>query len=177
MKFGKLGFLAVIALAGACDDDAFDDDDDDDDIDEAIDEGNGSANGSGSDTGSGSNAPLTFEWRATLQPTEVNGTLQGDALVRQTEGEDSFTAGITIRVDTPGALRPWHVHLGSCGEGGAIVGSDADYPRLGVGTDGTATNEVQVRVGLDPAAAYSVNVHCSDAELDHIIACGNLVMQ
>jgi hypothetical protein len=92
-------------------------------------------------------------------------------------GETAFTAGVTIRVDTPGSLRPWHVHLGSCGQGGAIVGSDGAYPRLGVGADGSATSEVQIRVGLDPAVAYSVNVHYSDAEFARIIACGNLVIQ
>jgi hypothetical protein len=68
------------------------------------------------------------------------------------------------------------VHVGNCGSGGAIVGTDGAYPRISVGNDAAGVSEIQIRVGLDPLAQYHVNVHQSDAEFTRIIACGNLLL-
>jgi hypothetical protein len=162
MNINKLAFFAVATLVAGCEDDDFDD------RDFGGDDGNPPATDGG---------PTAIEWHATLQPTEVGRTIQGDAVVRMKVGEPAFTAAITVRTDTPGAIRPWHVHYGDCRSGGGIVGSDEAYPRLAVGTDGVAMSDVLIRIGLDPAAAYHVNVHCSDAEFDRIIACGDLVVR
>lgn len=166
MKITKGLILVLAALASGCGDN-----DDDDDI------GGGGGGGGGGGTDGGGTTPTVLEWRANLTPTELYATIRGDALVRMTVGESAFTAAITIREDVAGSLRPWHVHTGNCGAGGGIVGADGAYPRLGVGSDGAATSDVLIRVGLDANAAYSVNVHYSDAEFARIIACGNLVRQ
>jgi len=121
--------------------------------------------------------PGTIEWRAHLVSLDQALGINGDATVVEVVNEAAFTASITIRNDVVGAIRPWHVHFGTCATGGAIVGEDAAYPRLQVGADGAATVNVMIRVGLDPALAYHINVHKSDAEFNTIIACGDMILQ
>ena len=120
----------------------------------------------------------TIEWHATLSSLDNTlYTLTGDAVVAEVVSEAAFTATITIRNDIVGSIRPWHVHFGTCATGGAIVGDDTAYPRLQVTSGGTASVNVMIRVGLDPAVAYHVNVHKSDAEFNTIIACGDMVVR
>jgi hypothetical protein len=64
----------------------------------------------------------------------------------------------------------------TCAEGGGIVGVDGDYPRLQIGADGSAGATATVPQPLSTGAAYHVNVHLSEAEMDVIIACGDLVI-
>jgi Cu/Zn superoxide dismutase len=100
--------------------------------------------------------------------------LDGDANVRWTQGTSGFLATIELENDEPGAVRPWHVHFGTCGSGGEIVGSAGDYPLLEVGDDGQALATATVSEVLDSGEDYHVNVHLSETELGTIIACGNL---
>jgi hypothetical protein len=157
--------LFAAALVGGCDDDDFDDDD-------AID-----VDDDGDGDGTTPPPSGVIEWRANVEPTNTTLQLMGNAVVRMTEGEQSFTASLEMRNDVPGAVRPWHVHFGNCGSGGPIVGTDNAYPRLTVGSGGAATSDVIVRVGLDPVGAYHVNVHESDQYFTTIIACGDLILQ
>jgi hypothetical protein len=158
-------FLSVALVASACDDD-------DDDLFVDV-------NGNGiPDDQEPTPNPSVIEWRAALVNLDPSlYALQGDAVVAQVVGDAAFTATITIRNDTPGAVRPWHVHFNTCAAGGGIVGADTAYPRLTSGTDGAASSNVMVRVGLDPAVAYHVNVHKSDAEFNTLIMCGDLIRQ
>src|SRR5690606_19047500 len=75
---------------------------------------------------------------AVIEGRQEFAQLSGESSVRWTEGTTGFSATIDIQNDEPGAVRPWHVHFGTCETGGAIVGSDGDYARLQVGADGTA---------------------------------------
>lgn len=100
--------------------------------------------------------------------------LDGDANVRWTEGTTGFIATIDLENDTPGQVRPWHVHFGTCGSGGEIVGSAEDYPLLEIGEDGRAVATATVDERLERNVDYHVNVHLSEAELGTIIACGDL---
>ena len=157
----KLGFILIAVLA-ACDDGT-------DDV-VIID-----------DTPPGDEFPPPpggyFEWRASIEATDIYDPLFGSALVRMNEGELAFTASIEIRNDIPGAVHPWHVHISTCGSGGPIVGSDDAYPRLFTGGDGFAGSDVLIRTGLDPNGVYHVNVHDSDFYFTTIIACGDLIPQ
>ena len=83
-------------------------------------------------------------------------------------------ATINIRGATSGGHHPWHVHRGSCGSGGTIVGAAGDYPPLHVGANGTASATATISVALNEDEDYHVNVHRSPTELNVIIACGNL---
>jgi hypothetical protein len=115
-----------------------------------------------------------LERRAELTGIGDGAGLRGEADVVWNEDADSFTATAEIRNDEPGSVRPWHVHFGACGSGGAIVGADADYPRMTIGDDGIGSASVRIGERLDPARSYHVNVHESDDNLDNIIACGDL---
>lgn len=163
-KLRILAFAAVTFLG--CDDD---DDFLDDDFDDA--DGDGIPDDIDDDDGT----PAMLAWTATLAPNVGYSGLTGTATVRQDVGAQSFDASASIRGDTPGAVRPWHVHFGNCATGGDIVGGDLTYPRLIVDASGAADASVTIPVALDPVAQYHVNVHLSDAQLGTIIACGDLI--
>jgi hypothetical protein len=74
-------------------------------------------------------------------------------------------------------VRPWHVHVGTCESGGPILGDDAAYSRLTIGSDGTTAANVALRMPLDTREAYYVDVHFSDLEFNRIVACGDLILQ
>ncbi|MDB4962589.1 MAG: hypothetical protein JWP01_2588 [Myxococcales bacterium] len=86
-----------------------------------------------------------------------------------------FDSTIEMRSDTPGAVRPWHVHFGTCASGGDIVGPPESYRPLTIGADGTAAVSAQVVSAFDLAADYHINVHVSPADLT-VIACGDLFL-
>lgn len=100
--------------------------------------------------------------------------LDGDATVRWTEGTSGFIATIDLEGDEPGQIRPWHVHYGTCGSGGDIVGSDEDYPRLEIDDNGQGLATATVAEQLVSGDLYHVNVHLSEEDMDTIIACGDL---
>ena len=155
MRYLAAVLVAGVALMG-CDDD---DDDDDDDI------------GDDGDDGGGVQRQMSTAFAGVPGFQQI----QGDSTVTWIPGDQLFHAVATISGDTQGMVRPWHVHFGSCASGGAIVGSDAQYPRLVVGGNGTATAAVDIRYEL-ANVPYHVNFHKSDAEFDTIIACGDLAI-
>lgn len=120
--------------------------------------------------------PREREWQAVLEGEAGWEHLSGSAVVEFMEGTSAFTATAELSGDTPGAVRPWHVHVNTCAQGGGIVGQDGDYPRLTIGAGGDATASVTVPLSLSVGAAYHVNVHLSDGDLATIIACGDLVL-
>jgi len=138
------------------------------------DDGMDGTGGAGGDGGDGTSNPRVLQ--ATLAALEPYTAITGAALVTSYPGEQAFNARIDVRGDIPGSIRPWHVHVGTCGSGGSIVGPDAAYPRLAINSDGLAVAETNVLVALD-AGAYHVNVHYSDAEFSRLIACGDLIRQ
>ena len=88
------------------------------------------------------------------------------------DSPDSFTAEIDIRNDIPGAVRPWHVHFGTC-PGGVIVGPPDLYRPLMITGNGTDAVTTVVPLPLDLDFAYSINMHVSLSD-PTIIACGEL---
>jgi superoxide dismutase, Cu-Zn family len=117
---------------------------------------------------------VELEWQGTVEGLAGWEQLSGEAAFRWTEGQQHFTAGMALSGDEPGAVRPWHVHFNTCAQGGGIVGGDASYPRLAIQADGTAAVTTEVPFVPSPAVAYHVNVHLSEAQMDVIIACGDL---
>jgi hypothetical protein len=120
--------------------------------------------------------PVTgdYQWHGVLEGRAGWEHIGGQAAFLWTERTTVVAAGIEITGDEPGKVRPWHIHHNSCAEGGGIVGSDAEYPRVVIGADGTGGTGATVAVALDPAARYHVNVHHSEAEMDVIIACADM---
>ncbi len=108
---------------------------------------------------------------ATLQSGSDSG-ITGGANVNTVTG--STAAAVTIGGANAGEAHPWHIHEGTCGSGGPIVGAPTAYPVLNVGSDGTASATARVSVGLDPTKSYYVNIHDSPTNLGKIVACGEL---
>ncbi len=111
-------------------------------------------------------------WTATLQGrsgfTGLSGTARAEVLSGQT------TVNVQLQGATPGRLHPWHVHEGTCGSGGAIVGASSAYTPLQVASNGEAQGTARLNLALNEARDYHINVHASPGELGTIIACGNL---
>lgn len=113
----------------------------------------------------------TGDWSAELSPrngSAVRGELKLQSAVI------GAGANISISGAVAGASHPWHVHLGTCANSGAIVGSAGSYPVLVAGTDGKASANATISAALSEGSAYSVNVHRSPNDLATIIACGDL---
>lgn len=91
-------------------------------------------------------------------------------------GMRETVVSVAVAGDQNGAVRPWHVHAGTCGSGGAIVGDATAYPPLRVGATGGADATARLAVGLDTAASYYVNIHESSTNLGNIIGCMQLSM-
>lgn len=111
------------------------------------------------------------QWAATINPqggTTITGTAAAVGDLRQTH------VTVSLGSATAGAVHPWHIHAGQCGDNGPIVGPAANYPPLTVGTDGTANASATVLAGLTTGTRYYVNVHKSPSEMGTIVACGNL---
>ena len=116
-------------------------------------------------------ADMTGDYSATLSAQNnsgVTGTASAHSAVAATHVE------ITIRGSTAGMFHPWHVHHGTCGSGGGIVGAAGAYPALQTNANGGASAAAQLGLALNDDARYHVNVHRSSSEMGVIIACGNL---
>jgi hypothetical protein len=115
-----------------------------------------------------------LEWQGDLGGEAGWEHLTGRAAMAWIQGSTTFLAGAEIMGDEAGASRPWHVHHNTCAEGGGIVGTDAQYPRLVINADGHAVVVTEVAGTIDPEADYHVNVHLSEAEMNVVIACADL---
>ena len=111
------------------------------------------------------------DWSTNLS-SQNNSGIRGSAKAQSV----GVGTGVTISISgaRSGAQHPWHVHRGTCGSGGAIVGAANAYPLLTVGTDGTASANASISGALNEQERYHVNVHRSPTDLGTIVSCGNL---
>lgn len=73
-----------------------------------------------------------------------------------------------------GAVHPWHVHYGVCGNDHMIVGNPANFPPLALGSTGSLTAAAQLAVHLETNEKYVVHIHATAMDMT-TIACGELV--
>jgi superoxide dismutase, Cu-Zn family len=111
------------------------------------------------------------DWNARLT-SQSGSTITGTSQALVADGRTRVS--ISISGASSGASHPWHVHAGSCGSGGPVVGPATAYPPLDVGSAGTATGNAELSLTLNEASDYHVNVHQSAADMGTIVACGNL---
>lgn len=114
---------------------------------------------------------------AAAQPTSLMAMLMPPSGAKAPAGMamvTGTTVQITLTGDTPGAVRAWHIHKGSCGHDGGIVGDAAVFPTLTIGTDGKGTARATLGAPLPAGASYFINVHASPRDHRTIVACGAL---
>ena len=117
--------------------------------------------------------PPGAQWTATLTPTN-GGTLHGSVIFVRTTPE-TWTRAIFNLVDgTGGAVHPWHVHYGVCGDDHRIVSNPSKYPPLVLGSTGRLTGSAEIPIQLLDDEKYVVHIHASAADM-RTIACGPLV--
>lgn len=111
--------------------------------------------------------------RAVLRP--YGGPVQGQAAVAAGTRSGQFRATINIIGSQAGQQHPWHVHAGRCDAPDNAVGGLLEYPMLDVRGDGNAAASANVSGALELGRPYHVDVHLSRANLERVIACGDLV--
>jgi hypothetical protein len=122
------------------------------------------------------NSAANTRWNATLStPGGMTGAvdLHGTASL-SARGSGKSVAAIAISNAAPSGVHPWHVYEGQCGDNGAVVGSAAAYPALTVDGDGTAKAAATLPLELPTTGAYYVAVNASAANMQTVVACGNL---
>ena len=99
--------------------------------------------------------------------------------VEMVAGKTPGTTAVEVSVarDAAGAVRPWHVHVGSCAKGGPVLGAAAAYPTLRVNGKGAAEGEATLRLALPDSGSYYVNIHESASAMAKIVACGDLLLE
>lgn len=102
--------------------------------------------------------------------------IRGPAEMGAGKVEGTTNVEVQYTGDTPGATRPWHVHVGSCAKGGAILGSAKAYPSLTVDAKGAVKGKATLSVALPEAGNYYVNIHESPTNMGKIVACGDLML-
>lgn len=94
-------------------------------------------------------------------------------------GMATGTTQITVNYkdDVAGAVRPWHVHVGSCEKSGPIFADRNAYTPLTVKSDGTASSKSTQTIALPETGSYYVNIHESASNMGKIVACGDLMLE
>lgn len=116
-------------------------------------------------------------WNATLAtPSNLTGALQvkGNAWMAPSADGKGTLVYVDISNAAPGGIHPWYVHSGRCGSDQGILGQASDYQPLRVNSDGTASEQVTIPVPEPASGDYFVSVHASAANMQTVIACGNL---
>jgi len=122
------------------------------------------------------NASANTQWNATLStPGGMTGAvdLHGTASLAAS-GQKKSLATVSITNAAPKGAHPWHVYEGQCGDDGAVVGSASSYPLLNVANDGHATASATLPLELPTSGSYYVVVNASAANMQTVLACGNL---
>ena len=115
-------------------------------------------------------------WYALVLGT--NGSkIRGD--LEMLDGKEAGTTAIEVTYgrDVAGAVRPWHVHVGSCAKGGPVLGAASAYPVLRVDAKGAAEGKATLRLALPDSGNYYVDIHESAAAMSRIVACGDLLLE
>jgi hypothetical protein len=114
---------------------------------------------------------------ATLAPAK-GGTIAGTATVEPGPSAGTTVATVSLTGAKPGAVYPWHVHVGKCGmtPGGKVWGDGSAYKPLTAGSDGTAKGTATISMAVPTSGDYYVNIHASPSDMGTIVSCGNLGM-
>lgn len=112
------------------------------------------------------------DWTATIRSLEDDGHDGTASATVLPDGRTRVT--VTLSGGSGGGDHPWHVHRGTCGSDGEIVGDPEAYPTLRPDMEGDASETATIDTSLDPSGSYYINVHQSPERLDEIVGCGEL---
>lgn len=121
-----------------------------------------------------------LRWSATLtRPANADSMIVptrvvGSATLSPASNPSQSTATVMVANSEAGATHPWHIHAGTCGSGGGIVGPPDAYQPITVGTNGRGERTVTLPFSTPTQGEFYVNVHKSPTDLKTIIACGPL---
>jgi hypothetical protein len=115
-------------------------------------------------------------WEATLASTSGH-SLHGTVVVTPLRDDETgvvIRSRVTVSLAgaTPGSSHAWHIHQGTCGSDGPIVGPAASYTPVPIGSGGAAQLIAEMPIRLDQGGSYFAHVH--DASAAGVEACGAL---
>lgn len=116
------------------------------------------------------------QWSAVIAPATNDG-VRGSFTFIRLDPPGQTRAIISLAGGAPGAIIPWHVHYGRCGEDGSIVGKPGSYPPLALGSTGRLEATAQLPVELQAGTRYFLHLHASPANMKTVAACAALVPQ
>lgn len=125
-------------------------------------------------TSAGAMAGTLLKWSADLAPPNGAVGPHGTVVVEPGRQPNHTRIRVVISGDTPGALRPWHVHEGLCGEQGPIMGPEQLYGRIRINGRGNGVAVLELPIPFPEAGALFVNVHESAKAMQTIVTCGQL---
>ena len=112
-------------------------------------------------------------WSAAVKGTD-GMKLHGSATVKASADGKSTMVDFKILGDTPGSVRPWHIHIGSCAKSGGVWGGGASYAPITIDAKGKGEGKATIAMVVPDTGSYYVNVHESAANMGHAVACGDL---
>lgn len=102
--------------------------------------------------------------------------IRGDVAMSRGAAPKATIVSISYKQDVAGALRPWHVHVGSCAKPGPVLGDPSAYAALKVAPDGTTKGKATLALAWPSDGDFYVSIHESAANMRTIVACGDLLM-
>jgi hypothetical protein len=123
------------------------------------------------------NAASSTQWNATLStPAGMTGAVDVDGNASlAASGVSTSLVTVSITNAAPNGAHPWHLYLGQCGDASAtVVGAGTTYPPLKVDKYGKATATATLPMALPTSGSYFVAVNASEANMQTVVACGNL---
>jgi superoxide dismutase, Cu-Zn family len=120
-------------------------------------------------------AHAVARWSAELAPP--NGAIgpHGSVVVEPGKQPNHTRVRVIISGDTPGAVRPWHLHAGVCGQPAPIVGPEQSYARIRINAKGNGVAVIDLPIPFPESGALFVNVLESAKAMDTIVTCGQLI--
>lgn len=114
------------------------------------------------------------KWSAELAPPNGAVGPHGSVVLEPGRLPNHTRVRVVISGDTPGAVRPWHIHAGVCGEEAPIIGPQQPHDRIKINRRGNGVAVIDLPIPFPESGALFVNVLESVNALNHIVTCGQL---
>jgi hypothetical protein len=126
-------------------------------------------------TSTASAAALHDAWEGMVMGKD-GSKIRGEIEMEKGKAPKTTTASVDYKNDVAGAVRPWHVHVGSCAKPGPVLGDAKAYTPITVGANGAGKATATLTMVMPEDGSYYVNIHESAANMSKIVACGDLLM-